>query len=382
MNVTHFNQIVSNYIDKFEYLNDKDHWEYYKWEIAGQFRTVMDAALSASADDFPKALSAAKKLSANLIDSYTQPFSGLVEFSKREPETVRGMFLDLYAVDDGDVTVKQKRIFDFLQASHALRDRYYPDSFLYNDDIHSVSGYVFLYDPDHNYLYKPEHAKAFADCIEFMEDWGSGSNTRLDIFYRMCDEVVAQIKRTPELLKTDSSRFDPNVFVRADSFHPDTEKHILCSDLIYCSSTYKLFQGMSFRSIPTHERKLYTEKKQKALLLKAAYDQAIERANAWNSLEKTMQEMIVPGASITHKSFGNGVIVKSEDGLIVVDFGKQGTKTLGIASSFGGGFLQTGSKEFDALVSQNKTLLLDAKNIPARIKEAKRQLIPYTEYLD
>ncbi|MBQ7541607.1 MAG: hypothetical protein IJT44_04880 [Clostridia bacterium] len=382
MNGTHFNQIVAHYIEKFEYINNKDYREYYKWEIAGRFRAMMDAALSASDEDLPKALSAAKKLSENLIDNYTQPFGGLVEFSKREPETVRRMFSDLYAEDGGSVLEKQNKIRDFLQKSHTLRDRYYPESFLYNDDFHSVSGYIFLYDPDHNYLYKYDQAKRFADCIEFMEDWGSGENTRLDIYYRMCDEVVARIKASSELLQTDASRFDTRVFANADRFHPDTEKHILCFDLIYCSTVYGLFHGISFESIPAKERKLFTEKVQKAQELKAAYDRVIEQERTLTEVLDSIRQLLAPGLKVTHKTFGEGTVVGIE-GLkkIIIEFKKSGTKTLGVISTLCGGFFQTENEELNALVLQNKELLLSESKIPTRIKEAKRKLIPYMEYL-
>lgn len=382
MNGTHFNQIVAHYIDRFEYINDKDHREYYKWEIAGKFHDLMDAALGASNADLPKALYAAKRLSENLIDSYTQPFNGLVEFSKREPETVRRMFLDLYADDGGSVLEKQSRIRDFIQKSHALRDRYFPDSFLYNDDFHSVSGYIFLYDPDHNFLYKYDQAKRFADCVEFMEDWGSGENTRLDIYYRMCDEVVARIKASPELLQTDASRFDTRVFSNADQFHPDAEKHILCFDLLYCCTVYGLFHGISFESISAKERKLFTEKVQKAQELKAAYDLVAEQERALKELLSSVRQMLTPGTHVKHKLFGEGIIVSVEDTKsILVEFKKSGTKKLGVVSSLCGGFLLTENEELNALVSQNKELLLSEQKMPMRLKEAERKLIPYMEYL-
>lgn len=46
---------------------------------------------------FEDALYQVKDCSKNIIDSYTQPFYGLVEFARREPETVRQMFIDLYS---------------------------------------------------------------------------------------------------------------------------------------------------------------------------------------------------------------------------------------------------------------------------------------------
>ena len=75
MNTTNFNQIVKHYIERFEYLNNKENQESYKWRICGQFRKVMDAALAASAEDFPSMLYEAKKLSSNLIDSFLASYS-------------------------------------------------------------------------------------------------------------------------------------------------------------------------------------------------------------------------------------------------------------------------------------------------------------------
>lgn len=41
----------------------------------------------------------------NIIDSYTQPFYGLVKFAREEPETVQQMFMDLYSDDGGNVKI-------------------------------------------------------------------------------------------------------------------------------------------------------------------------------------------------------------------------------------------------------------------------------------
>ena len=187
MNNNHVQQIFAHYIDKFEYINNPTHQEYYKWQIAKRFRDEMDVALAAPTEEFPSKLYEVKKLTSNLIDSYTQPFHGLVKFAEQEPETVRNMFKMLFSDDGGDLENRQERVQAFLSQSHALRDKYYPDSYLYKEDMHSVTGYLFLYDPDHNYIYKATHARDFADCIEFYDDWGYGTDVKLAIYYRMCD---------------------------------------------------------------------------------------------------------------------------------------------------------------------------------------------------
>ena len=44
-------------------------------------------------------------------------------------------------------------------------------------------------------MFKSTEAKAFADCYEFGEDIGSGQTFRLDVYYRMCRELVDEIKK-------------------------------------------------------------------------------------------------------------------------------------------------------------------------------------------
>ncbi len=89
MNNEHMQQIFDNYIQKFEFVNNSQHQEYYKWQIANIFHDEMDKVLSAPKEEFASKLRELKKKTEDLIDSYTQPFGGLVYFAETEPETVR-----------------------------------------------------------------------------------------------------------------------------------------------------------------------------------------------------------------------------------------------------------------------------------------------------
>lgn len=208
MNNNTMNQVFSHYIDNFEMINNKKHEEYYKWQVCATFKELMDDALGADAEEFADALYRVKVCSENIIYSYTQPFYGLVELARKEPETVQQMFIDMYSDDKGDVKVQMKLIEDFFNQSNELLVKYYPDSYLYKQNSHSVSSYLFLYDPDYHYMYKATQSQIMADCIEFYDDWGSGDNIKLDVYYRMCDEMLAEIKNCPELLATNRSRYD------------------------------------------------------------------------------------------------------------------------------------------------------------------------------
>ena len=375
MNYQHLQEIIEHYIDLFPETNGPVHMEYYKWQIIYRFRPMMDEALAASDADFPGKLYAVKKLTANVIDSYTQPLNGLVEFSKKEPTTVRMMFSTLFQATKTDVEHKRAAIQNFLDQSHKLREKYFPDSYLYNDDLHSVTGYLFLYDPDHNYLYKATHCRSFADCIEFYDDWGSGETTKLDIFFRMCDEALAAIKENEALMATAASRYD----IDPDHMHPDTEKHILLFDIIYCCSTYNLFKGIHYVVPKNAERQLIQARKDKALELKQALNEAQEKVSQLNAVQGALSEKVIVGKIVKHKSFGAGTITSIEDGRFTVSFESAGTKELGINLSIANGLITIEGLE---LSKEQIDLLRDESKIRNAKSYAEKEMAPYLEYLE
>lgn len=68
----------------------------------------MDEAFAADVDDFADALYQVKDCSKNIIDSYTQPFYGVVGFVCREPDTIQRMFINLYSDDVRDVKAQME----------------------------------------------------------------------------------------------------------------------------------------------------------------------------------------------------------------------------------------------------------------------------------
>lgn len=209
MNKNNMAQVFAHYIDNFAKINDEVHEEYYKWQICYEFPKLMDKALGASDEEFPSALYKAKVCSCNIIDSFTQPFYGLVKLAEEEPDTVRQMFLDLYAPDNGDLMFRMKKIEVFFDKSNELLEKYYPGSYLYKQNSHSVSSYLFLYDPEQHYMYKASECTTMADCIGFYDSWGTGDNVKLDVFYRMCDEMLEQRSKVKKLQEAyELAKFD------------------------------------------------------------------------------------------------------------------------------------------------------------------------------
>ena len=382
MNENRLNQIFSHYIDQFERINTPGNGEYYKWQIIKRFHNEMNDALAATAEKFPSMLYSLKKLSDNLIDSYTQPFNGLVKFAEKEPETVRQMFLDLYQEDGGNLDERQKRVYDFLVRSHALRDKYYPDSYLYKDDMHSVTGYLFLYDPDHNYIFKATHAQIFADCVEFYQDWGSGDTVDLKIYYRMCDELVEAIKKNEELMATDASRFDGGWGEDPNTLYPDSEKHILAFDLIYCCSTYGLYDGITFSRPKSKERHLMQERKEKAIQLSCNLEEARINFKELSDAKKYLNTVFAVGEKVHHKKYGDGVVQENNGTYIKVDFPNVGEKQLKTTISAAKGIISSDAIDYAETILGYKKLLEKEDNVLKRVEFAKKELEPYKEYLD
>lgn len=190
MNINNLHQIFQKYIDSFEYLNNKEHDENYKWEVAQGFQNF-----DLDADDFVAEMKRLLKISCNLIDSgQSMPFAGLIEFAKKEPITVKKMFEELYANENNDLELKQRKIDSFINQSEELRKKYFKDSHLYINNQRSAMQFLFLRYPDSNYMYKASQAKSFADCIEFYDDWGPMSDFKIEVYYRMCDQLVKEIK--------------------------------------------------------------------------------------------------------------------------------------------------------------------------------------------
>ena len=385
MNKNQMKQVMKHYIDNFAMINDTDHAEYYKWQICEEFRGLMDEALAADLDHFPDALLSAKTCSSNIIDSYTQPFYGLCKLAKEngEAEAVQQMFRELYTDDHGDIQVQMELIKNFFDASNNLLNKYYPDSYLFKQNSHSVSSYLFLYDPDHHYMYKATQSLAMADCIEFYDSWGNGDNIKLDIYYRMCNEILTEIKNSPELLETNKSRYEEALPLRPGKLHPDAELHILVFDLIYCSNVYHLFDGISFLRPKAKEKKLIIEQKAKAKKYLEAYN--VMKANS-DKLERGLvyfSTAISAGDMVHHKMQGMCEVIDIDKKYIIVKYGKTGeTKQLGLPIVISNGIINYQADGFEEKKKFYSDVLPKAAAIPAKLEHATRTLEPFEEYLE
>ncbi len=383
MNENHLHQIFENYIEKFEEINNTEHQEYYKWQIAKIFRPMMDDALKSEDAEFIQKLKQIRKKTENFIDSYTQPFGGLIRFADKwgEVKKVREMFQELFKDDGGDLEVRQKKIEAFLEQSHQLNNQYENGVFRYKDDFHSVTGYLFLYDPDHNYIYKASHVWRFADCVEFYDDFGMGDHVKLKTYYRMCDELVKAMKADTALMATDSSRFENGWGVDPATFNPDTEKHILAFDVIYCCSTYNLFKGITYVRPKTKERQLMQEKKEKAQELLVKLQQAQEQQEKLAQALQTLYKILNVGTNVKHLRYGSGVITAESENSVTINFTDGNERRFGLIESIAGGYICTENEKASTQLAAIKDILKKKSSIESAVSYAEKQFAPYNDYI-
>ncbi len=380
MNEKTLHRIFDNYIEKFSFLTNEDQDENFKWRAAKVFRSLMDKALEADAAEFADALSKVKKCTSIIIDGgKIQPFQGMIKCAKEEPEKVQQIFRDLYSDDHGDIHVQEKLIEDFYTQSSELLNKYYPKAFQYKQNSHSVSAYLFLYDPGHHYMFKAAQCKEFAKYIEFGDDWGTGDNIKLDVFYRMCNELVEQINVYGPLLSVDASRFEG----REDTMYSDTEKHMLAFDIIYCSSVYNLFYGIPLPKQISKVKQQTNANKVIAENLYERYCAAKEKKDRLDEAPEILKSELQPGAEIIHKKFGHGQIASYQNEKMEILFGEhQEVKTLKAYESFYYKIVALENAEANTKVEEAFSYITQRVSIKVNYKNAKAALEPYKKEIE
>ena len=340
MNTKNLHQIFANYIDRFEELNNLDHNESFKWWAAAQFHAVMAAALQKSAAEFANDLEilVRKDVVGVIIDGRMQPFGGLVKIAQKNngesADGVKQLFQNLFQDDGGDLEKREEKIAVFLDESEKLRLKYFPNYYSYKQTARSVAGYLFLYDPEHCYMYKATEARRFADDVEYYGDWGSGDQIKLKEYYRMCNELVAEIQECSALLETDKSRYTLKKRFEDEKHYgiippskksmvEDSSCHILAYDIIYCNKTYDLDRTLSFKKRSPKEKKLYQERLNKALELQEEYSKAEERYAQLDRAIEHYSTVLTPGTAVTNFRYGHGKIIARRGDALDIQFDTQ-----------------------------------------------------------
>ncbi|MBE6792727.1 MAG: hypothetical protein E7534_04415 [Ruminococcaceae bacterium] len=382
MNKEHLQQVFDNYIRKFEWINNPEHDENYKWRIAYQFRDLIDPDAPLFAENLKKAW----KLSANLIDSSNRYcFSALIACAEKEPEAVRQLFKDLFAADYGDLSVRQQKIENFIENANALTKRLHSQNGMFMNDQRSAMAYLFLYDPDNHYLYKASEANSFAACVEFFDDWGPSSSFNLHIYHRMCDRLVEEIKNHEALVNTHNSRFYGKNGIKIDGMHPDENYHILAFDIIYGAPDfrYNFYEGLKFSTIKAHERKEHEEHVAEAQRRYVVWERAQKKYDLLAEANEFFTQHIVLDMTVTHRVNGAGVVTQIDGDRLWVLFPQKGsTVKYNTLSAFLNGFLAADIPDLQERIARYQPVLQNTCMILSGLETARKNLEPYQKYLE
>ncbi len=360
MNKTHLYNILQQYIYKYDFLDDpQGNDEGYKWDIVRSFKEHWDIEAKDFPDMFKKAFAEVQK--TNLIDNKTvQPIGGISLLLKHEDEVefVRICFKELFTDDNGDIDSRQKRIEEFIDKINSHIYKYVKGSWKYPQQRNNVIYYLNLWKPEENYIFKSTEATEWASCIEFGDDFGSGSTFSLKKYYKMCDELLKELINNEDIMQLYSARKEK----KAKNF--DDNGHILVYDIIYCAKAYDLY-----KNIPTF-KKLSTKQRMRLAIVAEKREHLLERfSEISDELEKLKGTTNLPnfiGETVTNIRWGKGVIVSCDKEYIGVEF-SEGSKKFKCPDSINS-FIKLSTKKYDEELEEYKQNVLDIEILQAELK--------------
>lgn len=323
MNKKNLDKIIEQYIANFDYLNKSEEEggtdEGYKWRVISSFKKHWDI----DAIDFSAMLqeSMADIAKTNLINNSTvQPVTGLINLSKIEgkAEFLREEFRKLFAEDDGNLDARGERVDAFMETINTQVEKYFNGSWKSKQPRNAVIFYLNLWRPEDNYLFKATEAKEWADCIEFADDFGSGSNFSLKKYYKMCDDLRESLSNYPDLLELNKVRVEKE----AKGF--DDDNHILAFDIIYCSHYMSFYKECPTLGVSTKERIRIASRREQEEKID---NDIIEKKNEIENLEKKIKPVPdLTGHTVNHKLLGEGKVIGYSGRNLIIRFESKESK--------------------------------------------------------
>jgi len=364
------NQVFRNYIDKFDYMNDKDHNESYKWIAVEHFQRNWDI----DALDFISMFKEAVSKTDNLINnSKIHPSAGILKLAEHDEEAVRELFRNLYKDDQGDLIKRQDQIDEFNYRIKELLEKYEKGKWSYAHDIRTIISYLCLRYPEDNYFYKPSEAKMLAESMDYADDWGAGQSFKLIKYYKMCDTLVEEIKGQPELLNLQSSRLKDGMFT-------DESLHILAYDLIYCAKNYNLYTNLPVPKIPS--RKVIVDnngradgqnKQTERVKLQCQIDELRNRLEELEFEIENLEKVSLLGKTVNHKVYGWGDVTSQIDSYVEIRF-KGEYKRFPLSSVFSDKFLEIGDYRITELSSCHTELKKQEEMLKYELMKAEYEI--------
>jgi len=348
MNRDKTNEIIDFYIDKFDKTAGREHDELYKWRSAWQCSQNWNP----DADDFCTMFQSCFKDSTPLLSSsFWWPDNGIVmlcDERNNHQEAVRDAFRTLTSDTGDDLNLRGENVFTFINRINSLLEgRSNGKGYLQN--TRSALSYLGLIDPKRDFLYKPDAAGNFADSVEFTENFSSGQAFRIDLYYKMCDELIDIIRTRPDLLEIVQRELQrqAEAFDMPHLAEIDTDCHILAYDIMYTAQAYDYYMDHPFVH-RTKASRTKQEKEEQKQEIENEISYIRDQISLLTDQLAQMKEDDMSGISVTHKKFGEGRIIGRDGDKVTVEF-PSGKKVLSLSFLTAKGILGD-----DALASAHK----------------------------
>ena len=358
---------IQAYTEDFDRINRRDdefrRIDTIRWTAAANFARNWDI----NADDM---LSMWKQCAKEaFIDTrHNHPSQGITLLLRHpnEVEGVRNAFRSLFSEESVGIDEKWNRILKFMDYINEKLREYYPDSINYQQTKETVLTYLNLWNPDHNYLYKPEPANNWASYIGY-SDWESGQRFSLRKYYKMCDEIQEVVKNHEELLRIHRRRFKN---ANADY---DKELHILTFDVLSCFWSNKDVRDEASEAYQEAMRQQHIDELEEQL--RQIKDEIQIKSASIYYPECT-------GLIVYHKKYGTGTVEQLIDKRMNVYFGEYEIKRFNFPDAFVKGYLQIKDGSIMRKFMQSDQLEKSLIALREREQQLEKELMTINDWQD
>lgn len=325
MNKEVFQKVLEVYKSKYDYINQADsHHEIYKWTAVETCIENWDV----EAKDFHEMFKKAMSMSKNIIENqFVLSISGILFLCDNgKTEEVRQEFKKLLEDDNYDIKARQKRVDSFVDTINAMLDSIDSGKWKYHHSTRDALMYLAFIKPGDNYMFKATPVRKFADYSEFGGDIGSGKSFHLDEYFRLCDEVLEELKKDTELLEM----LDNELECEADRSGLDPEKmknipgklRISVYDIMYTANAYWFYSGFPE---PVKKKKSIStriEREKKIAARAEELNSLIEIKSAeLEEIEKSIPALPeITGLEVANFKFGKGKVIGQDKHYVSVAF--------------------------------------------------------------
>ena len=360
MNKNNLDKIIEQYVDQYDVINAPEDQggndEGYKWRVIDSFKKNWDI----DADDFRIMFNNATEdvSRTNLLNNRVLPLRGISEIMNQfgDEEFVREQFRKLYSEDEGDLDARCTRVFNFIDAMNAKIEERFPGSWKYKQSTFCAVFYLTLWRPEDNYIYRSTEAYEWANCIEYADDFGSGTNFSLKKYYAMMDELRAELPKYPQLMRLHKQHMEDGHFCF------DDDMHLLAFDIVFCSRYKGFYNECPVLGVPTKERIKIAKAKEELEEAESELDSLSSKIEELKTALLPLPELL--NKDVHHKQYGAGKIVSVDGDRFTVHFqDREGKFNL---TSIINGFIELPDNSGDIYI-HNKETQDDISMLEARI---------------